>query len=89
MISSMSAGVTEPKLRVVGVGGAGVNAVNRMIEAQVEGVDFIAVNTDMHSLEGSAAHTRVHIGNDLTRGPRLGIEPRARPGRRARAATTS
>ena len=73
MISSMSAGVTEPKLRVVGVGGAGVNAVNRMIEAQVEGVDFIAVNTDMQSLEGSAP--RVHIGSDLTRGLGSGSNP--------------
>ncbi|HYP48862.1 MAG TPA: hypothetical protein VEQ61_09530, partial [Thermoleophilaceae bacterium] len=44
-----SAGVAEPTLRVVGVGGAGVNAVNRMIEAGVEGVDFIAVNTDTQS----------------------------------------
>ena len=75
MISSMSAGVTEPKLRVVGVGGAGVNAVNRMIEAQVEGVEFIAVNTDMQSLEGSAADTRVHIGSDLTRGLGSGSNP--------------
>jgi cell division protein FtsZ len=75
MISSMSAGVTEPLLRVVGVGGAGVNAVNRMIEAQVEGVEFVAVNTDMQSLEGSAAHTRVHIGSDLTRGLGSGSNP--------------
>src|SRR3954453_16859937 len=43
--------ITEPVLRVVGVGGAGVNAVNRMIEAGVEGVEFIAVNTDLQSLE--------------------------------------
>src|SRR5918998_234727 len=43
--------VTEPVLRVVGVGGAGVNAVNRMIEAEVEGVEFVAVNTDTQSLE--------------------------------------
>src|SRR5918999_3015108 len=46
--------VTEPVLRVVGVGGAGVNAVNRMIEAEVEGVEFVAVNTDTQSLEQSA-----------------------------------
>src|ERR671915_301926 len=61
--------VTEPVLRVVGVGGAGVNAVNRMIEAEVEGVEFIAVNTDTQSLEQSAAHNRLHIGGDITRGP--------------------
>jgi cell division protein FtsZ len=75
MIRSMSAGVTEPVLRVVGVGGAGVNAVNRMIEAEVEGVEFIAINTDMQSLEGSAAPTRVHIGNDITRGLGSGSNP--------------
>jgi cell division protein FtsZ len=75
MVRAMSNGVTEPLLRVVGVGGAGVNAVNRMIEAEVEGVDFIAVNTDMQSLEGSSAGTRVHIGNDITRGLGSGSNP--------------
>src|SRR5215218_3404296 len=67
--------VVEPVLRVVGVGGAGVNAVNRMIEAQVEGVEFIAVNTDMQSLEQSAAPSRVHIGGDITRGLGSGSNP--------------
>jgi cell division protein FtsZ len=67
--------VTEPVLRVVGVGGAGVNAVNRMIEAQVEGVEFIAVNTDTQSLEQSAAHNRVHIGGEITRGLGSGSDP--------------
>ena len=66
---------TEPVLRVVGVGGAGVNAVNRMIEAEVEGVEFIAVNTDVQSLEGSAATTRLHIGSDATRGLGSGSNP--------------
>jgi cell division protein FtsZ len=68
-------GHAEPVLRVVGVGGAGVNAVNRMIEAGVEGVEFIAVNTDMQSLEGSAAKRRVHIGGDSTRGLGAGANP--------------
>ena len=67
--------VTEPMLRVVGVGGAGVNAVNRMIEAEVEGVEFIAVNTDTQSLEQSAAHSRLHIGGDITRGLGSGSNP--------------
>jgi cell division protein FtsZ len=67
--------VTEPVLRVVGVGGAGVNAVNRMIEAGVEGVEFIAVNTDVQSLEQSAASTRVHIGSETTRGLGSGSNP--------------
>jgi len=65
----------DPVLRVVGVGGAGVNAVNRMIEAQVEGVEFIAVNTDVQSLEQSAADTRVHIGSRSTRGLGSGADP--------------
>jgi cell division protein FtsZ len=67
--------VTEPVLRVVGVGGAGVNAVNRMIEAQVEGVEFIAVNTDTQSLEQSASDNRVHIGGEITRGLGSGSNP--------------
>jgi cell division protein FtsZ len=67
--------VSEPVLRVVGVGGAGVNAVNRMIEAGVEGVQFIAVNTDVQSLEQSAASTRVHIGSQTTRGLGSGSNP--------------
>ncbi|MBN1530351.1 MAG: cell division protein FtsZ [Thermoleophilaceae bacterium] len=71
----LTKGSTEPVLRVVGVGGAGVNAVNRMIEAQVEGVDFVAVNTDMQSLEGSAASNRLHIGSESTRGLGSGSNP--------------
>jgi cell division protein FtsZ len=67
--------VTEPVLRVVGVGGAGVNAVNRMIEAEVEGVEFLAVNTDTQSLEQSAATNRLHIGSDITRGLGSGSNP--------------
>ena len=71
----LTRGSTEPVLRVVGVGGAGVNAVNRMIEAQVEGVEFIAVNTDMQSLEQSAASNRLHIGGESTRGLGSGSNP--------------
>jgi cell division protein FtsZ len=65
----------QPVLRVVGVGGAGVNAVNRMIEAGVEGVDFIAVNTDLQSLQQSSADTVLHIGNETTRGLGSGSNP--------------
>ena len=65
----------QPILRVVGVGGAGVNAVNRMIEAGVEGVEFIAVNTDLQSLEGALAKTKVHIGSESTRGLGSGANP--------------
>jgi cell division protein FtsZ len=58
----------QPVIRVVGVGGGGVNAVNRMVEAEVEGVEFIAVNTDVQSLQQSTADLTVHIGAKLTRG---------------------
>ena len=64
-------------LRVVGVGGGGSNAVNRMIEAGVSGVDFIAVNTDAQALESSDAKQRVQIGSKLTRGLGAGGNPEA------------
>lgn len=57
-----------PVIRVVGVGGAGVNAVNRMVEAGVQGVEFLAVNTDLQSLQTSMADVTVHIGGEVTRG---------------------
>jgi cell division protein FtsZ len=65
----------SPVLRVVGVGGAGVNAVNRMVEAGVEGVEFIAVNTDLQSLKESAAHVNLQIGADITHGLGSGSDP--------------
>ena len=65
----------QPVIRVVGVGGAGVNAVNRMIEAEVEGVEFIAVNTDLQSLQQSNAEATLHIGAQLTRGLGSGSDP--------------
>jgi cell division protein FtsZ len=65
----------QPVLRVVGVGGAGVNAVNRMIEAEVAGVEFIALNTDLQSLQQSSADITLHIGADVTRGLGSGSDP--------------
>jgi cell division protein FtsZ len=65
----------EPQLRVVGVGGGGVNAVNRMIEAEVAGVEFIALNTDAQSLNQSAAHVTLQIGADITSGLGSGADP--------------
>ena len=64
-----------PQLRVVGVGGGGVNAVNRMIEAEVAGVEFIALNTDAQSLQQSSAHVTLQIGADITRGLGSGSDP--------------
>ncbi|HEY5390010.1 MAG TPA: cell division protein FtsZ, partial [Solirubrobacteraceae bacterium] len=60
--------VGRPRLRVVGVGGGGVNAVNRMVEAGVAGVEFLAVNTDLQSLQQCTADVTIHIGAQVTRG---------------------
>jgi cell division protein FtsZ len=68
-------GVGTPQLRVVGVGGGGVNAVNRMIEAEVTGVEFLALNTDAQSLQSSSAHLTLQIGADITRGLGSGSDP--------------
>jgi cell division protein FtsZ len=67
--------VGGPVLRVVGVGGAGVNAVNRMVEADIEGVEFLAINTDLQSLQLSAADQTLHIGDGVTRGLGSGSDP--------------
>jgi cell division protein FtsZ len=64
-----------PLLRVVGVGGAGVNAINRMVEAEIEGVEFLAINTDLQSLQLSAAHETLHIGDAITHGLGSGSNP--------------
>jgi cell division protein FtsZ len=71
----------QPVIRVVGVGGGGVNAVNRMVEAEVEGIEFLAVNTDVQSLQQSTADLTLHIGAQLTRG--LGSGSDANVGRQA------
>jgi cell division protein FtsZ len=65
----------NPVIRVVGVGGAGVNAVNRMVETQIPGVEFMAVNTDLQSLQVCTADVTVHIGGELTRGLGSGSDP--------------
>jgi len=63
------------KIKVVGVGGAGNNAVNRMVEIGIEGVEFIAVNTDRQALGVSKAATKVQIGEKITRGLGAGSDP--------------
>src|SRR6059058_3581789 len=62
-------------LKVVGVGGGGTNAVNRMIEAGLTGVEFIAVNTDAQALQMSDADVKIHIGSKVTRGLGAGADP--------------
>ncbi len=66
---------TFARIRVVGVGGSGKNAVNHMINSKVRGVEFIAVNTDAQDLHGSLAKKRIHIGKNLTRGIGAGMNP--------------
>jgi cell division protein FtsZ len=78
--------LTEPSvylavIRVVGVGGGGLNAVNRMIDAGIPEVDFVAVNTDVQQLQTSDASTKIHIGGEITRG--LGSGANADLGRQA------
>src|SRR2546421_3450103 len=65
----------NPVIRVVGVGGAGVNAINRMVEAQIPGVEFMAVNTDLQSLQQCIADVTIHIGEDETKGLGTGADP--------------
>ena len=62
-------------IKVVGVGGGGCNAVNRMIEAGLKGVEFLAVNTDAQALLTSDADVKLDIGRDLTRGLGAGADP--------------
>jgi cell division protein FtsZ len=64
-----------PVIRVVGVGGAGVNAINRMVEAQISGVEFMAINTDLQSLQQSSADVTVHLGLGMQRGLGAGSDP--------------
>jgi cell division protein FtsZ len=75
---AMSSGPPRPHapvIRVVGVGGAGVNAVNRMVEAGIPGVEFMAINTDLQSLQQSTADVTVHLGSGVARGLGTGSDP--------------
>ncbi|HSW39983.1 MAG TPA: cell division protein FtsZ, partial [Acidobacteriota bacterium] len=63
------------KIKVIGIGGAGGNAVNRMIQAKIGGVEFIATNTDLQALSDSAASIKLQIGSKLTKGLGCGAIP--------------
>ena len=63
------------KIKVIGVGGGGTNAVNRMIKAKVEGVNFIAANTDLQALKLSQAPLKIQLGAKLTKGLGAGANP--------------
>src|SRR5580765_434261 len=66
---------TLARIKVIGVGGAGGAAINRMVEAGIENVEFIAINTDAQALHHSKAHKKIHIGKDATRGLGAGADP--------------
>jgi cell division protein FtsZ len=63
------------KIKVIGVGGGGCNAVNGMIASNLQGVEFIAVNTDAQALESSLAHQKIQIGSSITKGLGAGADP--------------
>lgn len=66
---------TFARIKVVGVGGSGNNAITRMIDQKVRGVEFVAINTDSQALHKSAASEKVHIGKNLTKGLGAGMNP--------------
>ncbi len=63
------------RIRVVGIGGSGKNAINHMVNARVRGVDFMVINTDAQDLQQSTARLKIHIGKNLTRGLGAGMNP--------------
>ena len=67
--------ILKPKLIVIGVGGAGGNAVNNMIRAELEGVDFVVANTDAQSLAQAGTERRIQLGRKLTQGLGAGSKP--------------
>jgi cell division protein FtsZ len=75
MIEFVGSSESGAKIRIVGVGGGGGNAVNSMIEKGLVGVDFVAVNTDMQALERNKAENKIRIGKNLTRGLGAGADP--------------
>lgn len=66
---------TFARIKVVGVGGSGCNAISRMIEAKLKGVEFVAINTDAQALHHNKATEKVHIGKNLTKGLGTGMNP--------------
>ena len=63
------------RIKVIGVGGGGSNAVSRMIRAEIRGIEFIAVNTDAQALVRADADRKIHIGDKLTKGLGAGGDP--------------
>ncbi|MBI3963753.1 MAG: cell division protein FtsZ [Candidatus Kerfeldbacteria bacterium] len=66
---------TFAKIKVLGVGGSGNSAINRMISSKIRGIDFVAINTDAQALHHSKATTKIHVGKTTTRGLGAGMDP--------------
>jgi len=66
---------TFAKIKVIGAGGGGGAAINRMVDAGIRDVEFIAVNTDMQALQHNKAQTKIHIGRTITKGLGAGMDP--------------
>src|SRR5579875_2525575 len=66
---------TFAQIKVIGIGGAGGAAINRMVDAGIENVEFVAINTDAQALHHSKAHKKIHIGQEVTRGLGAGADP--------------
>ncbi len=73
--SRLNSGSNNAKIKVFGVGGAGLNAVNNMIKGGLEGIEFFAANTDSQSLASSLCEQKIQLGNDVTRGLGAGADP--------------
>src|SRR3982075_4532476 len=65
----------DARIKVIGVGGGGGNAVNRMIDAGIEGIEFIVANTDLQALKRSRASVKIQLGGRLTKGLGAGADP--------------
>src|SRR3982750_2588416 len=78
---------SSARIRVVGIGGSGKNAINHMGDSKVKGVYFIVINTDAQDLQQSSAKSKIHIGKNLTRGLGAGMNPAV--GKRAAEETQS
>ena len=67
--------ITGARIKVIGIGGGGGNAVNRMIEAGIEGIEFLVANTDLQALKRSKAPIKIQLGSRLTKGLGAGANP--------------
>ncbi|HSP07878.1 MAG TPA: cell division protein FtsZ, partial [Acidobacteriota bacterium] len=74
-ISLEEDGVHGARIKVVGIGGGGGNAINRMVEMGLKGAEFISINTDVQALQNSTAPVRLQIGSNLTKGLGAGANP--------------